>query len=158
MLGAGATAVELAISGTSPLGIALPAMAGVHALIGLGEALITVGALAFITTARPDLLDIGHAAPAKASANWVGAGLFIALVVAALSPLASPDPDGLERVAEDSGFLNRALAPAFSILPDYTLPFVSNPIVSGLLAVVAGTLIVFGLAWLVARFQRNVSA
>ena len=158
MLGATATAVELAISGTSPLGIALPAMAGVHALIGIGEALITVGALAFIYAARPDLLDLGQKAPAKASANWVTGGLVIALIVAALSPLASADPDGLERVAEDTGFLDRALAPAFNLLPDYTLPFVSNPVLSGLLAVVVGTLIVFGLTWLVARLQRKSTA
>jgi len=48
--------VELAMSGTSPLNIALPAMAGVHALIGLGEGLVTVAALAFITVTRSDLL------------------------------------------------------------------------------------------------------
>ena len=40
-----ATALELAISGTSPANIALPTMGAVHALIGIGEGLITVGAL-----------------------------------------------------------------------------------------------------------------
>ena len=38
-------AIELALSGTAPLGIALPAMAGVHILIGIGEGLITGGVL-----------------------------------------------------------------------------------------------------------------
>ena len=38
-------AVELAISGTETLGVTLPAMAGVHALIGLGEGIITVAVL-----------------------------------------------------------------------------------------------------------------
>jgi cobalt/nickel transport system permease protein len=47
----------LATSGTSPLSVALPAMAGVHALIGIGEGLITVGALSFIMSARKDLLE-----------------------------------------------------------------------------------------------------
>ncbi len=158
MLGAMATAIELAVSGTSPLGVALPAMGGVHALIGIGEALITVGALAFITAARPDLLELGQQAPAKATANWVVGGLVIALGVAALSPLASADPDGLERVAEDTGFIGAALDPFYNLLPDYTLPFVSNPVLSGLLAVVLGTLIVFGLAWFVARMQRKRTA
>ena len=38
----------------------------------------------------------------------VGVGIAIAaLVVIVLAPLASPDPDGLERVAEDKGFLDR---------------------------------------------------
>ena len=158
LVGALATGVELAISGTSPMTVALPAMAGVHTLIGVGEAFITVGALAFIYASRRDLLDLGRAAPAKATANWAVVGLLIALVVAAFSPLASPNPDGLERVAEDTGFVDRALDPVFNLLPDYTLPFVSNPVVSGLLAVVLGTLVVFGLAWLVAQAQRKASA
>lgn len=49
-------ALELAISGTSPLLIVLPAMAGIHALIGVGEALITVAVLSFIQKVRPDLI------------------------------------------------------------------------------------------------------
>jgi cobalt/nickel transport system permease protein len=158
MVGAVATAIELAASGTSPLPIALPAMAGVHALIGLGEAFITVGALAFIYAARRDLLSLGRAAPAQATASWVVVGLIIALGVAALSPLASPDPDGLERVAEDTGFLHHALDPFYTLLPDYTLPFVSHPVLSGVLAVLLGTLIVFGLAWVLARLQRRSAA
>ena len=49
-------AVELAISGTSPLNVALPAMAGVHALIGLGEAVITCLVIGFVLKVRPDLI------------------------------------------------------------------------------------------------------
>ena len=37
-----ATTFQLTASGTSPLAVALPAMVGVHALIGVGEGLITV--------------------------------------------------------------------------------------------------------------------
>jgi cobalt/nickel transport system permease protein len=58
MLGALAMTLELVVSGTSPLAVALPAMLGVHALIGIGEALVTVGALALIRAARPDLLAL----------------------------------------------------------------------------------------------------
>jgi cobalt/nickel transport system permease protein len=61
MLGALAMTLELAISGTSPLAVALPAMLGVHALIGVGEALVTVAALAFIRAVRPDLLSLRDA-------------------------------------------------------------------------------------------------
>ena len=53
---AAATALQLAASGTSPLTVALPALAGVHALIGIGEGLITLGALGLVRAARPDLL------------------------------------------------------------------------------------------------------
>src|SRR5687768_16117246 len=42
MAGAAACAVELAASETVPLGTVLPAMLGVHALIGVGEAVVTV--------------------------------------------------------------------------------------------------------------------
>jgi cobalt/nickel transport system permease protein len=56
--------VELAISGTSPLGVVLVAMGGVHVLIGIGEGLITVAVLAFLRAARPDLLVLRQAAKA----------------------------------------------------------------------------------------------
>ncbi len=49
-------AFQLAISGTSPLNVALPAMAGVHVLIGLGEGLITAAAISFIRVTNPTLI------------------------------------------------------------------------------------------------------
>ena len=57
VMGASAAAVELAISGTSPLKIALPAMAGIHAMIGAGEAIITTAAISLILKTRPDLVS-----------------------------------------------------------------------------------------------------
>ena len=56
VMGASAAAIELALSGTSPLKIALPAMAGIHAIIGVGEAIITTAALSLILKTRPDLV------------------------------------------------------------------------------------------------------
>jgi cobalt/nickel transport system permease protein len=50
--------IQLIVSGTSPAEVVLPAMLGVHALIGIGEALITGAAVAFIATTRRDLLDL----------------------------------------------------------------------------------------------------
>jgi len=55
-------AVELALSGASPWGVVLPAMGSVHALIGIGEGLITIAVLAFLRVARPDLLALYPAA------------------------------------------------------------------------------------------------
>ena len=57
-----AASIELAVSGTSPLGVVLPAMGTVHALIGIGEGLITVAVLAFVRAVRPDLLGLRRAA------------------------------------------------------------------------------------------------
>jgi cobalt/nickel transport system permease protein len=59
--GAAATAVELALSGTTELLIALPTMVGIHAIIGIGEAIITMAALGFIAVTRKDLFTLRDA-------------------------------------------------------------------------------------------------
>jgi len=59
--GAVAMAIQLGASDVVPLGLALPAMVGVHVLIGIGEALITVAALAFIGITRADLFRLRDA-------------------------------------------------------------------------------------------------
>ncbi|HTZ39926.1 MAG TPA: energy-coupling factor ABC transporter permease [Syntrophales bacterium] len=53
-------AMELALSGTSPLGLVLPAMAAVHAVIGIGEGMITGLIVGFILQTRPDLIYKGQ--------------------------------------------------------------------------------------------------
>jgi cobalt/nickel transport system permease protein len=53
---AAACALELAVSGTSPLRLVLPAMALSHAVIGVGEAIITVAILQLLMKTRPDLI------------------------------------------------------------------------------------------------------
>jgi cobalt/nickel transport system permease protein len=58
MAGAAATSVELAVSDTIPLATTLPAMLGVHALIGAGEALITLAAVSAVLASRPDLVAL----------------------------------------------------------------------------------------------------
>ncbi|MGZ5338877.1 MAG: energy-coupling factor ABC transporter permease [Thermoleophilaceae bacterium] len=58
MIGATATSLELAVSDTVPLGTSLPAMLGVHSLIGIGEAVITVAAVSSVLAARPDLVAL----------------------------------------------------------------------------------------------------
>ncbi|MBU1078309.1 MAG: energy-coupling factor ABC transporter permease [Spirochaetes bacterium] len=58
VLAAISCAVQLAVSGTVPLITALPAMAGIHALIGIGEGIITVLVLSYIQRVRPDLLEV----------------------------------------------------------------------------------------------------
>jgi len=150
-----ACAVELAFSGTSPLGVALPAMAGVHALIGVGEGLITVGVLAFVAAVRRDLLK-----PADAAAGglrWAAVGLALALAVTLLAPRASPHPDGLERVAEDLGFIETAQDAPYDIIPDYVLPGIPDEALATIAAGVVGTLIVAGCALTVARLRRRTA-
>jgi len=69
-------------------------------------------------------------------------GLVIAGFIALLSPLASAHPDGLERVAEDHGFLEQARDAPYQVLPDYTVPGVSNERVSTILAGLVGVAVV----------------
>jgi len=57
VIAAAACSLELSISGTVPLKTSLIAMTGFHALIGIGEGLITVAVLSFIKKTRPDLLE-----------------------------------------------------------------------------------------------------
>lgn len=77
---------------------------------------------------------------------WVIAALILAFFI---SPFASSSPDGLEKVAEDKGFLERGeVEPAFiSPIPDYVWPGVHNQGFATGLAGITGTLIVFGLAY-----------
>lgn len=67
VLGSTCMAFELALSGTTTLAVALPAMVGVHVFIGIGEALITMAALAFIGATRADLFKLRDARLAGAS-------------------------------------------------------------------------------------------
>jgi cobalt/nickel transport system permease protein len=58
MIGATATSFELELSDTIPLATSLPPMLGVHALIGIGEAVITVAAVSAVLVSRPDLVAL----------------------------------------------------------------------------------------------------
>jgi len=153
MAGALFTALQLWLSGTSQLGIVIPAMLGVHALIGLGEALITVAALSFILQARPDLLGEGSES-AKGGRGWILAGGLIALAVVLISPLASGDPDGLERVAINMGFIDAGLDASYQVIPDYTLPFLGETALSTIVAGVIGIFVVGAVVVLIGRGMR----
>ncbi|MDO9128688.1 MAG: energy-coupling factor ABC transporter permease [Anaerolineales bacterium] len=149
-----ACALELAISGTSPANISVPAMGGIHMIIGIGEGLITLGALAFLYAARRDLFRVGEAAPKGSAAVWTF-GLGIALVLAVFSPLASAHPDGLEWVAEQKGFLEAARAPLYNVIPDYVFPGITNEAFATVIAGIIGTLLVFGVALGAAYLRRK---
>jgi cobalt/nickel transport protein len=88
--------------------------------------------------------------------NLIIAGLLLALFLALfLSPFASSYPDGLEKVAEKLGFINKESAHLHSPLPDYTLPFVKNEKLSTSLAGVIGTIIVFAITILLGRIIKS---
>ena len=177
-LSAVATAFELAISDTSPLSIALPSMVGVHALIGIGEGLVSASAFGFVMRTRPDLLrlqrtdggdsgsevsEAGAADGAAAesgidrgtAAEILGVGAAIVIGIVLLAPLASGDPDGLERVAEDAGFIEDAGDSRYEVLPGYSIPGVDNEAVSTVLAGLVGVVVVGGAVLLYAETRRG---
>ena len=95
--------------------------------------------------------------PQKSKPNriFILTGIAISLAIAAfISPFASQNPDGLDRVAQDLKFADKAVKepiakqmPPAQIFDEYSVKAVENPKVSTALAGVAGTLLVFGLAW-----------
>ncbi|MFB7029564.1 MULTISPECIES: energy-coupling factor ABC transporter permease [unclassified Streptomyces] len=157
-----------AIGGTTdvPVGKVLTAMVGVHVLIGIGEAVITMLTVGAVLAVRPDLvygargltaplkLRVGGelvdaepaapAAPAQGSPRklWIG-GVVTALVLAGfVSFYASASPDGLEKVAADKGIDAKAEeyehATADSPLADYGVRGIAAERLSGGLAGVIG--------------------
>jgi len=148
-----ACAIELAASGTSPATLAIPAMAGIHALIGLGEALITVGAVAFLYSARRDLLNTDSAQQGGV-AVWVFGALVSATLVA-FAPFASAHPDGLEWVALQQGFLGKAREPFLRLIPDYLVPGVKHEAAATILAGAIGVVLILAAYLALARERRK---
>jgi cobalt/nickel transport system permease protein len=133
------TALLLGFSGTSSFRIVVPTMLGIHALIGLGEALITGAALAFILKVRPNLLQESGEAGGR---GWIVGGVIVVLLVLLISPFASSLPDGLEWVAAEQGFLNTTVDSSYQLLPDYTIPLLGETAVSTIMAGLVGALLV----------------
>ena len=76
----------------------------------------------------------------------------------AISPFASSQPDGLERVAEDKGFVEDGRLAAVqedSPIPDYAFPGIGNERLATGLAGFTGTLLVFALGYGVAAAARR---
>lgn len=152
-----ACGLQLALSGTSPANVAVPAMAAIHAIIGLGEGLITVGALGFVFAARKDILQNKLKSMGGNRGLLIG-GSAIAILLAVLSPLASSHPDGLEWVAEQKGFLEVAKDAIYTIMPDYLMPGISNPTLATIIAGILGAVVVFGVAFGIAKAEIRTPA
>jgi cobalt/nickel transport system permease protein len=145
-------AVELSLSGVVPLKASLPAMAGVHAVIGIGEGAVTIAALELISKVNREAVlvqqtaaheRIGH----KTTWIWLAVSFAVAML---LAPFASEFPDGLEKVAETFGFIERGTSKLTSPLPDYQVPGLSGGI-STAMAGIAGVLITFIVAYMAVK-------
>jgi len=150
--------VEYAIGGRGNVDLAtvLVAMTGVHFLIGVGEGLISAATVGAVAATRPeliagvadlDLLDKEKKPVRAGSWGFAAAGLAVAaLLVLVVAPLASGEPDGLERVAIDQGFIDSAEDHplAESPLADYRVSGIENEATGTRLSGLIGVLITFG--------------
>lgn len=76
-------------------------------------------------------------------ATWWIVGYFIALAVTLLAPFASSSPDGLERVAEDKGFMDASKDAPYAVIADYAVPGVENEALATILAGAIGVTVVY---------------
>ncbi|MDX1690367.1 MAG: energy-coupling factor ABC transporter permease [Acidimicrobiia bacterium] len=132
------------------------AMVTVHLLIGIGEGIITTLVVRSVLAVRPDLVtgaegialaDEGRRRSLRALT--VG-GVAVAFVVATVvAQFAADDPDGLERVAEDTGFASSARdhGLADSLFSDYATAGLENEAVSLAVAGATGTLVTLAVGW-----------
>ncbi len=89
--------------------------------------------------------------------KWWITGLVIAVFMACvLSLFASPEPDGLERIAEDQGFAGKAEGQEVihSPLPGYTVPRIENEQLAAALAGLVGVLIILGVTFSWAKILK----
>ena len=81
--------------------------------------------------------------------NWIiliAIGVAVGLFITLFSPWASSEPDGLERVAEDKGFIDEGGDPPYEVIADYVFPGFENERLATILAGVVGVLIVTGVS------------
>ena len=166
LLAALAVAGELGLSGTAHPQLAALAMGGTHALIGIGEGLVTAALIAYLLQVRPDLVDAADQTAQRSSLRGVTLTLAgIALIAAAFSFLASSAPDGLEWVYFEQGIGNaQAVAQAPKVLgeggplADYQVTGLEHEALGSALAGLIGLTIVGGLLVAVARRRRKSPA
>ncbi len=88
----------------------------------------------------------------------MAAGLLLAVGLAAgIGPFANSSPDGLERVAIEQGFADRAEESPVSGSPlaGYELSWLGDRRMSTAMAGAAGTLLTFGAGWLILAVRRR---
>jgi len=160
--------IEYSLGGQGGVAVrtVLQAMVGVHALIGLGEGLITALTVGTVLAVRPDLvkgaadlpLVTDRTAPSRATTvTFVVGGLVAALVlVFVLAPIASSAPDGLEKVALDMGFSEAATDhPVGGPLADYGVSGVDSERAGTVLAGTIGVAATFAIGLAIATLLRR---
>lgn len=150
---AASCAEQLALSGAASWSVVLTAALGVHALIGVGEAVITALIVATVLRVRPDLLDThsaSRAAPAPGNARLSAALGLAAAVALLLTPLAAASPDGLSRVAQRLGLPSSGRTGLRAPLAEYRIPGLGTGALATIAVGCLGALLLYGLCYLLA--------
>ncbi|KPJ68564.1 hypothetical protein AMJ44_06345 [candidate division WOR-1 bacterium DG_54_3] len=81
--------------------------------------------------------------------------ILLSILIAILAAFfASSNPDGLEKVAENLGFIDRGIERS-SAMTDYSIPFIYQEGISTSIAGILGIFIILGLFWATALFLRK---
>lgn len=72
-----------------------------------------------------------------------------------LSPLASKLPDGLNKVAQDKGFLEKTKTLSPPVIPGYLFPGIKNEKLSVIIAGIFGVAIAFFISYLLAALIKK---
>jgi cobalt/nickel transport system permease protein len=171
VLSASAFSLEWLVGASAPVPFdtVFGAMVGVHALIGVGEGVMSALVVAAVLAARPDLVvgardlppDRLRDRPRVGARPFALGGLLLALVFAVVvSQFAFDDPDGLERVATDEGFIEQAEEHPFvgTLFADYATSGVDNESLSLALAGAAGVTITLLVGYGMVSGSRRVQA
>ncbi len=152
VLSAMAFSLEWLFGATAPVAFdkVFGAMVAIHAVIGVGEGVISALVVSTVLAVRPDLVygaqDVAPSLQRRSGRLsrrvFVIAALGITLVVAAVvSQFAVDSPDGLERVAEDTGIVGQASPLEGSLFSDYAVTGLENHTLSLAIAGIVGTLL-----------------
>ena len=154
ILSAMAFSVEWLFGATAPVPFdtVFGAMVGVHLLIGVGEGVITGMAVGAVLASRPDLVygaqdlskdQLANRKPISTLTFLIG-GIGVAMLFAVvISQFAGTSPDGLERVAQDTGFAASAeeSAVADTLFSGYATEGIGNETMSLAVAGASGAII-----------------
>ncbi len=153
VLSAAAFSIEWLFGATAPVPFdtVFGAMVAVHSLIGIGEGVISALVIGAVLAVRPDLVvgasdldrtQLADRRPAKIRVFAIAALLVTLFVAAVVSQFAAEAPDGLERVALDTGISGAGDSPLSSgPFADYATAGIDNERLSLAIAGVAGSLV-----------------
>jgi len=157
VFGAMAFSVEWLFGATVPVPFdtVFGAMVGTHSLIGVGEGLISALVVGAVLAARPDLVhgardlslvQLADRKPVKVRVVLISGVLVALFLGAVVSQFAAGGPDGLEKVATDTGIIESQQDHPLgsSWFAEYATDGVGNESLSLALAGIAGTLITLG--------------